>query len=431
MPRFITCLNCQDQEILVLCRMWRFFLLIFFVLMGCSSYPNGEALPQKLSYQSGDIQTWQNEFRQTLLAALELQDSPLTKPRKPEQIQYTIQPIDLALPEYATLGTLLHPYTSLPEAKIICQKKPETVFYFSLDPNQKPNGGLKLSDCDGLPSLATSAITLFDVRLMGFDGYALRAYLLWPAAQSKDTKLSTFVYWHGHGSGRDVAALDFTSYHKAIGFRLAKNGFLTLVPDIRSFENGNEAHYKFIKKSGEMHPPIFARWLEDAYLWGEWLRLADLGVQRALPQVAGTSLGSQIALWVGALDANYQAVTTVGGFYGFEVLFSNHHHSCQHVPKLLGLANIMDVALLVWPRHLHIGMGGQDKFYNGFAKSAWQSLLRSQRQTGASVCEGTPASMPSQLATLPCQLSFELDQDAGHELTTQVSTFQILAGQKP
>ena len=171
--------------------------------------------------------------------------------------------------------------------------------------------------------------------------------------------------------------------------------------------------------------------LWDGVLWGEILSQADFKILN-VPEVtrtdfnvvAGTSLGSQVALLVGAIDVRYEVTASFGGFYGFEVLHTKSHHACQHLPLLTQNANIMDLALLVPPRRLILGMGEKDKFENGYARSAWTGLQSSLQTAQIPSCAGTPESVLKIFQEhQACSVAMLRDPKAGHEVLPLTADF--------
>lgn len=409
-------------------------ILFFICLVSCSEYPDGFAREGEYSYsptRHEDVVAWQNEFRQMAIQAIKLPSQLFSTDLSSDQIHDHISPINFDEPQYANLKKTVVPFESQKVAQKACHKNSKTVFYVQRSEH------VRVANCDSIKTFPEQGVDVYDVRLKAYDGFELRAYFLLPIKGDVQPQHS-LIYWHGHASSRESASFDYRNYNKAIGLDLALRGVVTIVPTVRYFEIDGSLHTRLMKTKVVKAPDLMTRWVYDAWFWGQWiehtsfsrLKIAD-NIEdapfRKHRHVAGTSLGSQIALWIGALDERYETVSTFGGFYGFEVLYSKFHDACQHVPALIEKANITDLALLVWPRKLQIGLGGAESYYNGFSKTAWAILKRNILSLDGHVCEGQPQQFLEKLKNHEvCDASYIIAPGAGHEMTALPDTFLFL-----
>jgi len=191
-----------------------------------------------------------------------------------------------------------------------------------------------IKDDQSDPHWPSNGIKIYTVTFPGYDGYPISALLLIPSIK-KFSKVPTVIYYHGHSASKEDAAFNQKHYLKGMGYQWAKQGYLVLVPTIRGFENNNKDHQKIalnLEKRGKHFlstlalDALYAQDFLEKMPLSEWE--IPLKIDTTRNSLVGVSLGGQLALLAGALDTRFETVSVHGAFFGYEILFSRHHHFC-------------------------------------------------------------------------------------------------------
>ncbi|EKD52509.1 MAG: acetyl xylan esterase [uncultured bacterium] len=411
-------------------------------------YPDGYAVPGPLSYAGGDFKSWQDKFYAEFVSLSGLNEKEIASKAK-RFSQAWIFPFDFSGGKKNILNKLLKPMKEGP----LRQAYDETGEYDckSEDARGRPlysdyypprykaaKDHIELFSCRS----DHEGIRVYKVGYTGFEGHKISAYLFVPNNaknafyQQAKGKVPTLIYYHGHESTKEDAAFNPKSYVRGIAYHAALNGFLVLAPDVRGFGESKheENHQAIADRLHRQGSHFLAAAAMDAIYAQDFLENANLrefGLKYRIDEnfnaIGGVSMGGLISLMAGALDKRFEVVSMQGIFLGYEVLFSKFHCPCSKMPRLLDQANIFDVALLVTPRTLHVGMGAKDPFYNNYAKSAIEMFAYDLTEAGYPICYGrndesglgflrNMSVRDKFQAGVECPLVLEIDKEASHEV---------------
>ncbi len=173
---------------------------------------------------------------------------------------------------------------------------------------------------------------------------------------SSDAHLLTLI--HGHLTSVNDAIDIFSPLNGAVLTAL-DNGYIVLVPEIRSFGEykiNDLGHHSYVhtKADSEYLREVVA----DFYTSIEFLRqYFPVATDVTL---AGLSLGGYISLHVGALNTNIDHTVVAGSFFPYSCINTSYHDSCQNFNNMNGVAELYDIAGLIAPRNLTIQFGAYD-----------------------------------------------------------------------
>jgi len=199
-----------------------------------------------------------------------------------------------------------------------------------------------------------------------FDGERATAVLMRP---NDELVRPGLLLLHGHDVDAERMTTENDSYVRGLGLTLARAGFVTLSPDVRSF--------------GSFRPFGMGHWRSDGYVaWvrgqGDvYLRLAvndarvALRMLRETPGVdpgrigmAGISLGCLITLVTAAAEGDVDAVVLSGLYLPFDELFApKGHHECQRLHPLADVTTADELAATLLRGHVQVHWGSTDPFY--------------------------------------------------------------------
>jgi hypothetical protein len=254
-----------------------------------------------------------------------------------------------------------------------------------------------------------------------FDGYvreklifdadafsSVPCWLLTPAGLKKGERRPAVLCAHGHGAGKDGLVgvvedlFEGVSYSKQFPIALARRGFVTLVPDWRSFGERRDRD-PYLKAWEHEHgwDGCDLSHLAYGYFGYELLRLNLSDAQRCLDVLAarpdvdparlgamGCSFGGTMTTLLSALDLRVKAavisgyVSTIGDALGPR----GRGNTCgsQFMRSLRSYGDIADVAGLIAPRSCQVQIGKHDTcFIESDALSAFGHLQRIYRAAGA------------------------------------------------
>ena len=158
-----------------------------------------------------------------------------------------------------------------------------------------------------------------------------------------------------------------------VALRAAKLGFIAINPTTRGF--GKTRHPDAVRK-GRPHSCQYymqrgiltGRTLIGDRVWDvmkiiDWA-LENLPVDTDRIAVTGNSGGGTVTLYAGAMDRRITLCAPSSCFCSFEASIGTIHHCpCNHIPYIMDLCNMGDIAGLVAPRKLLIINGDKDKIF--------------------------------------------------------------------
>jgi dienelactone hydrolase len=158
-----------------------------------------------------------------------------------------------------------------------------------------------------------------------------------------------------------------------VALRAAKFGFIAINPTTRAF--GDTRHPDAILKD---RPHSCQYYMQRGVLTGrnligdrvwdvmkiiDWA-LENLPVDTDKIVVTGNSGGGTVTLYSGAMDPRIKLCAPSSCFCSFEGSIGTIHHCpCNHIPYIMDLCNMGDIAGLVAPRKLLIINGDKDKIF--------------------------------------------------------------------
>ena len=158
-----------------------------------------------------------------------------------------------------------------------------------------------------------------------------------------------------------------------VALRAAKLGFIAINPTTRAF--GDTRHPDAIRKD---RPHSCQYYMQRGVLTGrnligdrvwdimkiiDWA-LVNLPVDTERIVVTGNSGGGTATLYAGAMDTRIDLCAPSSCFCSFEGSIGTIHHCpCNHIPYIMDLCNMGDIAGLVAPRKLLIINGDKDEIF--------------------------------------------------------------------
>ena len=158
-----------------------------------------------------------------------------------------------------------------------------------------------------------------------------------------------------------------------VALRAAKLGFIAINPTTRGF--GKTRHPDAIRKN---RPHSCQYYMQRGVLTGrnligdrvwdvmkiiDWA-LTNLPVDTSRIVVTGNSGGGTVTLYAGAMDSRITLCAPSSCFCSFEASIGTIHHCpCNHIPYIMDLCNMGDIAGLIAPRKLLIINGNKDEIF--------------------------------------------------------------------
>ena len=251
------------------------------------------------------------------------------------------------------------------------------------------------------PTVATRVVEtaeLGDVRrtfleFTSWDGTRIPAII----HQPKDgVERAAILVIPGHGRGiRATAGIGHVDYQHAAALELAKQGYVTLTPELRGFglltPDGIPVHRAVAHAalaSGTFYKSIVARDLSFALtVLQQWDR-----VDGSRLAVAGTSLGGELAVFFGGLDPRPRVIIahSYGGTVGPETVVAaatdtvrQTPHGCHTIPGVNQILHREDWFRLLAPRAVQMVRGVDNSPDPQALKGFESSVLQAYAALGA------------------------------------------------
>lgn len=199
--------------------------------------------------------------------------------------------------------------------------------------------------------------------------------------------LPVAIAYAGHGYGvSDIVGLwedgeerwNEDGYHKDFGIALCRRGFLVAAPEIAGFGE-RQSDYSYLNRElGQPVPSTCHNAATYAFMLGkslvgmrirDGLRLVDY--LTTLPEadtsrlaVMGISGGGMATFFHTALDPRVKACVISGYFSSFrDSILAMNHCTCNFVPGLLTIGEMVDLVGLIMPRPMLVEAGVRDPIF--------------------------------------------------------------------
>lgn len=248
---------------------------------------------------------------------------------------------------------------------------------------------------------------LYDrASFISYDGLEIPIYIIYPPNFDSKNKYPTIIIFSGHGSAKQVA-FEESSYQRGAGLALAKRGFLLYIMENRGM--GELSHLGSHLRIDAVARIIGGTW------YGEVITDALYLVENVIHEsntdhnrigTAGVSSGGALSFIVAALDNRISAAYVQGYLGSFKKLFGKraNHCLCGHIPGIIKICDMSDIASLVAPRSLIFINGTADNFYYIDAADEFKKILPIYNKLGG---EG--------------RLKLMTPEGIGHEFSTNIA----------
>ncbi len=197
----------------------------------------------------------------------------------------------------------------------------------------------------------------------------------------------TLIAYAGHGygvydivglweDGEERLAVD--GYHKDFAVALCRRGFVVAAPEIAGFGERQSDYSQLNQKLGQPVPSTCHNAATYAFMLGkslvgqrvrDGLRLVDylatvVEVDHNRLGAMGISGGGMLTFFHTALDERIKAAVISGYFSSFrDSILAMNHCTCNFVPGLLNIGEMVDLVGLLLPRPLLIEAGTRDPIF--------------------------------------------------------------------
>lgn len=212
---------------------------------------------------------------------------------------------------------------------------------------------------------------------ISYDGLEIPIYIIYPPNFDSTKKYPTIIIFSGHGSAKQ-AAFEVDSYQRGAGIALAKQGFLIYVMENRGMGDlsylGNHLRIDAIARitGGTWYGEV----ITDA-LWLVENLHTEKNVDDSQIGCAGVSTGGGLSMIVSALDNSITAAYIQGYLGSYRKTFGvrANHCLCGHIPNILKICDMSDIASLIAPRSVLFVNGTADSFYYSDAEEEFKKIL--------------------------------------------------------
>lgn len=229
-----------------------------------------------------------------------------------------------------------------------------------------------------------SGISYDESYFKSYDGLEIPIYIIYPPNFNIKKKYPCIVIFSGHGSANQVA-FEENSYQHASGSSIAQHGFLVYVMENRGMGKlsylGNHLRIDAVARvtGGSWYGEIItdALWLIENIHSESIVDTKRIGT-------AGVSTGGALSMIISAIDKRI-AASYVQGFLGsFRKTFGirGSHCLCGHIPSILELGDMSDIASLIAPKPLLFVNGAADSFYYLDAYQEFNKILATYKNLG-------------------------------------------------
>lgn len=209
-----------------------------------------------------------------------------------------------------------------------------------------------------------------------YDNIKIPIIVIYPPNFDIKKKYPTIILFSGHGTASQVA-FEKTSYQHGCGSDLSESGFLVYIMENRGMGMlsylGNHLRIDAVARitGGTWYGEIItdALWLIENLQYEPYTNISKIGT-------AGVSTGGAISMIVASLDERI-AATYVQGFLGsYKTSFGirGTHCLCGHIPGILKIGDMSDIASLIAPRPVLFVNGTKDSFYTKDAQIAFNRI---------------------------------------------------------
>lgn len=205
------------------------------------------------------------------------------------------------------------------------------------------------------------------IRYSAFDDDNVFAYLLRLVDGKGEARRPGLVVISGHpelGKAAQALIQDREDYQRAIALELAKDGYLVVVPELRTYgERAIASHDSYGNYLQMLGKPLVMLWVTEILQAANILRsLAD--VDKGRVGAVGISTGGLLAYLAGVFDQEIRAVVCASGLVSYLRVSAGSQGLHDQIPMLLKYADYPDVAALIAPRPLLISYGRNERgFY--------------------------------------------------------------------
>ncbi len=220
---------------------------------------------------------------------------------------------------------------------------------------------------------------------MSYDNIKIPLIVIYPSNFDIKKKYPTIILFSGHGTAVQVA-FEKTSYQHGCGINLAESGFLVYIMENRGMGKlsylGNHLRIDAVARlaGGTWYGELItdALWLVENLHHEPHVNISAIGT-------AGVSTGGALSMIVSSLDERI-AATYVQGFLGsYKTSFGTRgtHCLCGHIPGILEIGDMSDIASLIAPRPALFVNGTKDSFYTKDAQIAFNKIYQVYENLGA------------------------------------------------
>lgn len=259
--------------------------------------------------------------------------------------------------------------------------QPKIIELFGIETNFTEENNLTKSTVSGIfeeisyEKYFLHSVDGIDIPIMKFYPINYNASLIYPA----------IIVFSGHGSYNDIN-FDHDSYQRAAALELAKDGYFTFSMENRGMgELSYLGNHNYIDSYANLVGKTWYGMLitDGLALLDNILKMEEINSTQI--GVAGVSTGGALSLFLGALDNRISAVYDQGYFGSYKTTFGGieSHCLCNNIPNILLTADLNDIAILNYPKHLRIVNGIYDTFSYEEASNRSKAVEEAYRYYGA------------------------------------------------